>query len=92
MKDKDWEKFVFQYEHYKKLAGVTTDSSSALLECLSTEVYGALFSTLGSKIDQQTGNNLVGNIKKLMERKWNAMASIMKVLYSICIYSPYLYL
>ena len=90
MEDKDWEKFLFQYEHCKKLAGVTTDSSSHLLECLSAEVYDALFSILGSKIDQQIWTNLVANIKKLVERKCNAMASIMKV-FIISVYTLYIY-
>ena len=89
MEDKDWEKFLFQYEHCKKLAGVTTDSSH-LLECLSAEVYDALFSILGSKIDQQIWTNLVANIKKLVERKCNAMASIMKV-FIISVYTLYIY-
>ena len=39
----DWDKFVFMYKHYKTLAGVTKDSSSHLLECLSSDVYSILF-------------------------------------------------
>ena len=42
------------YEQYKTLAGVTKDSSSHLLECLSSEVYGVLFSTYGRDISFQT--------------------------------------
>ena len=36
VEDTDWEQFVFKFEQYKTLAGVTKDSSSHLLECLST--------------------------------------------------------
>ena len=39
VEDTEWEQFVFRYEQYKTLAGVIKDSSSHLLECLSSEVY-----------------------------------------------------
>ena len=32
VEDKDWERFVFQFQHNKKLAGFVTDSSSHVLE------------------------------------------------------------
>ena len=54
MEDTEWEQFVFRYEQYKTLVGVTKDSSSHLLECLSSEVYGVLFSTYGRDISFQT--------------------------------------
>ena len=76
----DWDEFVFKYEHYKKLAGVTSDSSSHLLECLSSEVYSILFSTYGREISTQTEAELVQNIKRLVVRQRNTMASIMAVL------------
>ena len=41
----DWEQFVFKYEQYNTLAGAAWDSSSHLLDCLSTEVYSKLFNT-----------------------------------------------
>ena len=50
----DWDEFVFKFEHYKTLAGVTSDSASHLLECLSSEVYSVLFSTHGREISKQT--------------------------------------
>ena len=76
----DWEQFVFKYEQYKTLAGVTKDSSSHLLECLSSEVYGVLFSTYGRAISSQTEQDLLNNIKRLVVRQRNTMASIMAVL------------
>ena len=60
----DWDEFVFKYRHYKTLAGVTKDSSSHLLECLSTEVYSILFSTYGEEISAQTEADLLKNIKR----------------------------
>ena len=76
----EWEQFVFRYEQYKTLAGVTRDSSSHLLECLSPEVYSVLFSTYGREISSQTEADLLGNIKRLVVRQRNTMASIMAVL------------
>ena len=80
MEDTEWEQFVFRYEQYKTLAGVTKDSSSHLLECLSSEVYGVLFSTYGREISSQTEAALLENIKRLVVRQRNTMASIMAVL------------
>ena len=36
VEDTEWDKFIFKYEHYKSLAGVTKDFASRLLECLSS--------------------------------------------------------
>ena len=80
VEDKDWEKFVFQYEHYKTLVGVTKDSSSHLFECLSFEVYDVLFSTYGREITTQTEATLWVNIKMLVVRQCNTMSYIMAVL------------
>ena len=80
VEDTDWEQFAFKYEQYKTLAGVTKDSSSHLLECLSSEVYSVLFSTYGRHISSQTEADLLGNIKRLVVRQRNTMASIMAVL------------
>ena len=52
--DTDWEQFMFKYEQYKTLAGVTRDSSSHLLECLTIEVYSGLFITYGYNISSQS--------------------------------------
>ena len=76
----DWDEFVFKFEHYKTLAGVTNDSASHLLECLSSEVYSVLFSTHGREISNQTEANLIKNFKRLEVRQRNTMASIMAVL------------
>ena len=80
VEDTDWEQFVFKFEQYKTLAGVTKDSSSHLLECLSTEVYSVLFSTYGRGISSQSEAELLLNIKRLVVRQRNTMASIMAVL------------
>jgi hypothetical protein len=45
VKDTDWERFVFQYKQYKKLAGISSDASSHFPACLSKEVYNVLFAT-----------------------------------------------
>ena len=76
----DWDQFVFSYEQYKTVAGVTKDSASHLLECLSTEVYSILFSTYGREVSNHTEADLLINIKKLVVRQRNTMASIMAVL------------
>ena len=76
VEDTEWEQFVFRYEQYKTLAGVTRDSSSHFLECFSPEVYSVLFSTYGREISSQTEADLLGNIKRLVVRQRNTMASI----------------
>ena len=80
VKDTDWAQFVFKSQHYKTLAWVTTDSASHLLECFSSEVYSILFSTYGEGISSQTEATLLSNIKTLVVRQCNTMASIMAVL------------
>ncbi len=79
VEDKDWEQFVFKYEQYKTLAGVTRGSTSHLLECLSNEVYSVLFNTYGSDIKSQSEAELLFNIKRLVVRQRNTMASIRAV-------------
>ena len=71
----DWEQFVFKYEQYKTLAGVTKDSSSHLLECLSSEFYSVL-----RAISSHSELDLLQNIKRLVVRQRNTMVSIKAVL------------
>ena len=66
VKDTDWERFIFQYDQYKKLAGVLADALCHLLVCLSTEVYNMLFATYGRGITDQTETQLKVNIKHLV--------------------------
>ena len=58
----DWDEFIFKFETYKERAGVTNNSTSHLLECLSSEVHSVLFSTHGREISKQTEANLLKNI------------------------------
>ena len=76
----DWDEFTYKYEQYKELAGVTNASTSHLLECLSSEIYSVVFSTYGREISKQTEANLLQNIKRLVVKQRNTMASIMAVL------------
>ena len=62
------------------MAGVTKDSSNHLLECLSSEVYSVLFSINGCAISFQSEVNLLQNIKRVVVRQRNTMASIMAVM------------
>ena len=80
VEDTDWERFVFQYEQYKKLAGINSDASSHLLACLSTEVYNVLFATYGRTLTDQTELQLQVNIRRLVVRQRNSMANVMSVL------------
>ena len=63
VEDKDWERFMFMFDHYKKLVGLDTNSSSHLLECLSTEVHDVLFSTYGKEIIGITEADLTSKLK-----------------------------
>ena len=80
VEDKNWDRFIFQFEHYKKLAGVDADSSRHLLECFSNEDHEVLFSTYGKEITGMTEVDLTSRLKRLIVRKCNATASTMKVL------------
>ena len=76
----DWDEFMFKFETYKERAGVTDNSTSHLLECLSSEVHSLLFSFYGRGISKQTEADLLKNIKRLVVREKNTMACIMSFL------------
>ena len=59
---------------------VNTNSSSHLLECLSTKVHEVLFSIYGREITGMTEADLTSKLKRLIVRQCNAMTSAMKVL------------
>ena len=59
---------------------MTTASPSHLLDCLSPEVNRLLLGTYGRDNTAQTENTLLANIKRLVVRQRNTMASIMAVL------------
>ena len=80
VEDNNWDRFIFQFEHYKKLAGVDSDSSRHLLECFSNEDHEVLFSTYGKEITGMTEADLSSKLKRLIVRQCNAMTSAMKVL------------
>ena len=80
VEDKNWDRFIFQFEHYKKLAGVDADSSRHLLECFSNEDHEELFSTYGKEITGMTEADLISKLKRLIVRQCNDMTSAMKVL------------
>ena len=65
----EWEAFVHKFTTYKQLAGLSENAASHLLDCLSKEVYGAIFSTYGAAVSTQAEGVLLENIKRLVVRK-----------------------
>ena len=65
----EWEAFVHRFTTYKQLAGLSGDAASHLLDCLSKEVYGVIFSTYGSAVSTQFEGALLENIMRLVVRK-----------------------
>ena len=77
----EWDAFTHKFSVYKKLSGISEDTSSShLLDCLSKEVYGILFSTYGSDISNQDEKTLSANLKRLVVRKKNKLLNIMELL------------
>jgi hypothetical protein len=62
------------------MAGISSEASSHLLACLSTEVYNVLFATYGRTLTDQTELQLQVNIRHLVVRQRNSMAAVMSVL------------
>lgn len=80
VEDTDFEQFQFMFQEYKKLAGLGKNSPSHLLECLSKEIYNILYSMYGPLMKDQTEENLLTNIKRLVVKQRNTMAQVMTVL------------
>ena len=76
----EWEAFVHKFATYKQLAGLSGDAASHLLDCLSKEVYGVIFSTYGSAVSTQAEGVLLENIKRLVVRKKNKLVIVMEML------------
>ena len=73
VEDKDWDRFRFQFEHYKKLAG---EMLTHPVTCWSA----SLTTTYGKEITGMTEADLSSKLKRLIVRQCNAMTSAMKVL------------
>ena len=76
----DYAQFKFLFMQYKKLAGITSNTPSHLLECLSKEIMRVLYSTYGAKLPEQAEKTLFTNIKQLVVKQRITMASEMEVL------------
>ena len=76
----DFDRFAFLFNQYKKLSGITSEAPSHLLECLGTEVMAILYNTYGAAITDQTEGQLITNIRRLVVKQRNTMATVMQVL------------
>merc|ERR1719508_504742 len=76
----NFDRFAFLFNQYKKLSGITSEAPSHLLECLGTEVMAILYNTYVATITDQTEGQPITNIRRLVVKQRNTMATVMQVL------------
>jgi hypothetical protein len=71
VEDTDYDRFVFQFEQYKQLAGIASNAQ---------EIYHILYNTYGRALTNQLEAQHLVNIRRLVVRQRNTMAAVMSFL------------